>query len=217
MSPTAIRSPWSALLASILLAGSAATLLAACVSSTQLNAQWLNPNAGASLPVRSVMILGIARDTTSRRLYEDAMVNALSARGVKAVQSYMRLPGDGPAPQAMVERAVKEAGVDSVLMTQLIAVTNETVISPGFVGPGPIGWGGFYGAYSGMWGASFATAPSVQTFQNISIDTRLFDVREQKVLWSGATTTTPTSNSMQRTITEFVEVLVNAMTASKVI
>jgi len=212
MNATALRSLWS-----ILLAGGAGALLAACVSSTQLNAQWLNPNAGTSLPVRSVMILGIARDTTSRRLYEDAMVNALSARGVKAVQSYMRLPGDGPAPQAMVERAVKEAGVDSVLMAQLIAVTNETVITPGFVGPGPIGWGGFYGAYSGMWGASFATAPTVQTFQNISIDTRLFDVREQKVLWSGATTTTPTSTSMQRTISDFVDVLINAMAASRVI
>ncbi len=163
------------------------------------------------------MVIGISRDTTSRRIYEDAMVAALSARGVKAVQSYTKLPGDGPAPQAAVERAVKEVGVDSVLMTQLIAVTNETVISPGFVGPGPIGWGGFYGAYSGMWGASFATAPSVQTFQNFSIDTRLFDVREQMVLWSGATTTTPTSNSMQTTISEFVDVIVNALAAKKVI
>ncbi len=35
-------------LRSALVAGGTAALLAACVASTQLNAQWVNPNAGKS-------------------------------------------------------------------------------------------------------------------------------------------------------------------------
>jgi len=40
------------------------------------------------------------RDSTNRRIFEDRMVAALSAAGVKAVQSYKYLPDNGPADPA---------------------------------------------------------------------------------------------------------------------
>lgn len=213
MSALLIRS-----LRAALMVGAAAVLLTACVSSTQLNGQWVNPSAGKALPIKGVVVMGVINDATMRRIYEDTMVAALNARGIKAVPSYTRLPADGPAPQAEVERVVKEAGVDAVMMTRLIRVTNEVSVSPGFVGPvGPFGWGGFYGMYSGMWGGGFAIPPSINTYQNFALDTRVFEVRELTVLWSGSTTTTPTSNSLQVTITEFVKVVVDAMAQSKVV
>ena len=210
--------PWIRSVRTALLAASTVAALAACASSTQMNGQWRNPSAGKALPVRSVVVMGIVNDATMRRLYEDTMVAALNARGVKAVQSYTRLPADGPAPQADIERIVKEAGAQSIMTTRLIRVTNEVVMSPGMVGPaGPFGWGGFYGMYSGMWGASFAIPPSINTYQNFSIDTRVFEVGELAVLWSGTSTTSPTSNSLQVTITEFVRVVVDAMAKDGVV
>lgn len=203
---------------SALLVAGVALLLTACVSSTQLNGQWVNPTAGTALPIKGVVVMGVINDATMRRIYEDTMVAALNARGIKAVQSYLRLPADGPAPQADIERVVKEAGVDAIMITRLVRVTNEISMSPGLVGPvGPFGWGGFYGMYSGMWGAGFAIPPTINTYQNFALDTRVFEVRELTVLWSGSTTTTPTSNSLQVTITEFVKVVVDAMAQSKVV
>ncbi|MGH6623392.1 MAG: hypothetical protein ACREBN_05445 [Burkholderiaceae bacterium] len=213
-----MKTPWIRSVHTALLAAGAAAALAACVSSTQMNGQWRNPNAGKSLPLRSVVVMGIVNDATMRRLYEDTMVAALNARGIKAVQSYLRLPADGPAPQADIERVVKEFGAQSIMTTRLLRVTNETVMSPGMVGPvGPFGWGGFYGMYSGMWGASFAIPPTINTYQNFAIDTRVFEVGELSVLWSGTSTTTPTSSSLQETITEFVKVLVAAMAKDGVV
>jgi hypothetical protein len=196
----------------------AGVLLLSSCASTQFNAQWVNPQAGARLPVKSVLVIGISRDTTARRVYEDAMVAQLAARGVKAVPSYRTLPDDGPAPQPAIEKAVRDAGADAVLISRTVSVTNEVRVSPGMVVGPPygFGWGGFYGYYHGMWSSAYAIPPSVYTVQNVVVDTRLFDAKDFMVLWSGSSTTTPTS-SMQTTIAEFVAQLVAALVNAKAI
>lgn len=195
-----------------------AIMLAGCAASTQFNAAWLNPQAANRLPVRNVMVMGISRDTTARRIFEDAMVAQLMSRGIKAQASYRVLPDDGPAPQAAIEKAVRDAGADSVLISRTVSVTNEVRVSPGYVMGPPygFGWGGFYGYYHGMWSGAYAIPPSVYTVQNVLVDTRLFDAKDFVVLWSGSSTTTPTS-SMQQTITEFATILTNALAQAKVI
>ena len=205
------------LAARLALLGGAALLLSACAS-TQFNAQWLNPEAGSRLPVRNVLVIGISRDTTARRVYEDTMVAQLAARGVKAQPSYRSLPDDGPAAQPAIERAVRDAGADAVLISRTISVTNEVRVSPGMVmgPPGGFGWGGFYGFYHGMWASAYAIPPSVYTVQNVVVDTRLFDAKDFMVLWSGSSTTTPTA-SMQTTIADFATSLVTALANAKAI
>lgn len=205
------------LAARLALLGGAALLLSACAS-TQFNAQWLNPEAGGRLPVRNVLVIGISRDTTARRVYEDTMVAQLAARGVKAQPSYRSLPDDGPAEQPAIERAVRDAGADAVLISRTISIISEVRVSPGMVmgPPGGFGWGGFYGFYQGMWASAYAIPPSVYTVQNIVVDTRLFDAKDFMVLWSGSSTTTPTS-SMQTTIVDFATSLVAALASAKAI
>ena len=205
------------LAARIALLGGAALLLSACAS-TQFNAQWLNPEAGSRLPVRNVLVMGISRDTTARRVYEDTMVAQLTARGVKAQPSYRSLPDDGPAAQPAIERAVRDAGADAVLISRTVSVTSEVRVSPGVVMGPPygFGWGGFYGFYHGMWASAYAIPPSVYTVQNVVVDTRLFDAKDFMVLWSGSSTTTPTS-SMQTTIVDFATSLVTALANAKAI
>lgn len=205
------------LAARLVLLGGAALLLSACAS-TQFNAQWLNPEAGSRLPVRNVLVIGVSRDTTARRVYEDAMVAQLAARGVKAQPSYRSLPDDGPAAQPAIERAVREAGADAVLISRTVSVTSEVRVSPGMVMGPPygFGWGGFYGFYHGMWASAYAIPPSVYTVQNVVVDTRLFDAKDFMVLWSGSSTTTPTSG-MQATITDFATSLVNALANARAI
>ncbi len=205
------------LAARLALLGGAALLLSACAS-TQFNAQWLNPEAGSRLPVRNVLVIGISRDTTARRVYEDTMVAQLAARGVKAQPSYRSLPDDGPAAQPAIERAVREAGADAVLISRTISVINEIRVSPGMVMGPPygFGWGGFYGFYHGMWASAYAIPPSVYTVQNVVVDTRLFDAKDFMVLWSGSSTTTPTT-SMQTTIADFATSLVTALANAKAI
>ena len=197
----------------------AATLaLSACATSTALNAQWVNPQAGSRLPVKSVMVMGINRDSTARRIYEDAMVAELGARGVKAVQSYKTIPGDGPAEQQAIQSAVAGVGADAVLISRTVSVSNEVRVTPGLVAGPPwgFGWPGFYGYYHGFWSAAYAVPPSVYTVQNVLVDTRLFNAKEYVLLWSGSSTTVPTG-SMQQTIQDFAKVIGATLAKDKVV
>ena len=201
----------------------AALLAAAIVSlsgcaSTEINARWLNPQAGNRLPVKSVMVMGINRDSTARRIYEDAMVVQLNARGIKAVQSYKFLPDDGPAEQQVIQAAVAKVGADAVLISRTVSVTNEVQVSPGWVAGPPwgFGWPGFYGYYHGYWSAAYAFPPSVYTVQKVLVDTRLFDAKDYLLLWSGSSTTVPTG-SMQQTIQDFAKTITETLANDKVI
>jgi len=196
----------------------AALALSACATSTALNAQWVNPQAGSRLPVKSVMVMGINRDSTARRIYEDAMVAELGARGVKAVQSYKTIPGDGPAEQQAIQSAVAGVGADAVLISRTVSVSNEVRVTPGLVAGPPwgFGWPGFYGYYHGFWSAAYAVPPSVYTVQNVLVDTRLFDAKEYVLLWSGSSTTVPTG-SMQQTIQDFAKVIGATLAKDKVV
>ena len=204
-------------LQSLLLLATAVLALTGCAS-TELNAQWVNPQAGSRLPVKSVMVMSVSRDSTARRVYEDAMVAQLGTRGVKAVQSYKSLPADGPSEQQAIQAALKDAGADAVLISRTISVTNEVRVSPGYVAGPPwgFGWGGFYGYYHGFWSAAYSIPPSVYTVQNVLVDTRLFDVKDYTVLWSGSSTTVPTG-SMQKTIEQFASTISAALARDKVI
>ena len=205
-------------LQSALLAAATVIALSSCATSTELNAQWVNPQAGNRLPVKSVMVMGINRDSTARRIYEDAMVAQLAARGVKSVQSYKSLPGDGPAEQQAIQSALAGIGADAVLISRTVSVSNEVRVSPGLVAGPPwgFGWPGFYGYYHGFWSAAYALPPSVYSVQNVLVDTRLFDIKEYTVLWSGSSTTVPTG-SMQKTIEQFASTISAALTRDKVI
>ena len=198
----------TALVFSLLFVALGAATLVSCASNTQMNGTWVNPEAGKRAPANNVLVIGINRDSTARRIYEDAIVAQFAARGIKAQPSYKLLPELGSAPPPNIETVVRNAGVDAVLVSRTMRVSTDIRITPGHSYGPP----GFYG----MWGGAFSTAPNVYTVQNVEVESRLFDVKDLALLWSGSSTTHPTS-SMQQTITEFATVLIKALAEAKVI
>ncbi|HTN47865.1 MAG TPA: hypothetical protein VMK32_00375 [Burkholderiaceae bacterium] len=202
-----------------------AALLLGCATSTSLDAQWVNPEFAGKRPVRSVMVVGAVRDSATRRIYEDRMVAALGAVGVKAVQSYTQLPQDGPVSEDRLRQAVAAAGVEFAMVTRIINVSTQVNVQPGMVmgpawGPGwgwgggwGPGWGGFAGYYNTMW----AMPPTVTTTQNVHADTRVFEARNANVVWSAATTTSTGYDSTQRLIDQFVQLIVTSMTKDGIV
>ena len=69
-----------------------AAWLAGCAAPTVLNTQWANPQFVGKPPIRSILVMGITKDPTNRRIFEDQMVAQLQANGVQ----FSRLPADQP-------------------------------------------------------------------------------------------------------------------------
>ena len=188
-------------------------LLGACAAPTVLNTQWVNPQFAGKPPMRSILVLGITKDPNNRRNFEDQMVAQLAARGVKAVPSYQFAPDAGAVEQVKLEQVVKESGVAGVLLTRVVNVSEQVNVSPGMVMGPPMGYGfgGFYGYYGGMWATSYYVPPMVYTTQHVAADTRLFETANFTLVWSGATTTTPGSGSVESMFQQFTKLIVDSM------
>lgn len=207
----------------------AAVLLAGCATrATSIDARWVNPELVGKSAVTSVLVVSAVRDSTNRRLFEDQMVAALAAAGLKAEASYKTAPEDGPISEDSLRRAVSSAGVSHAMVTRIINVSTDVIVTPGMVmgpawGPGwghrdpwGPGWGGAASYRNSIWATSVPSQVTVN--QNVHADTRLFEAEGATVLWSAATTTAAVnSGSVPAMIKQFVEVIVSTMKEDGVI
>ena len=167
----------------------------ACAGPTVLNTQWTDPQFSAK-PMHSILVVGITKDTSNRRVYEDAMVAQLTARGVKAKPSYLFAPESGPMPFEVMEKALTGFGASGVLVTRVVNVSQSVRVTPGSaprsMSSRPsrnMGMRGFYGFYDGMWASSFHSPPTITVQENVGADTSLFETKNFGVVWSASTTT----------------------------
>lgn len=193
----------------VTVAALALVILDGCASSsTQFNGVWVNPEAGHRAPVNNVLVIGINHDTTARRIYEDAIVAQLTTHGIRAEASYKLVPELGPAPPPGIETALRNSGFAAVLVSRTMRVSTDIRVAPG-MSYGPAGFGG-------MWAGAYSVPPNIYTVENVAVETRLFDLKEFVLLWSGSSTTQPAS-SMQQTINDFATLLIKTLAEAKVI
>lgn len=173
--------------------------LAACATS-QVNAQWSDPQF-AGQPPRGAKVLVVcqAADLTLRRVCAERMAAELSARGALPVMAAD--PGDGPpAADETLLRAARQAGTAALLRT---TVSAEAVAAA----PGPsigFGIGGFGGGYRSGGGVGIGmSAPlgggSVDT--GFGANAALTDVASGRLMWSGRASAAPSSDVGQQLAT----------------
>ena len=210
------------------IAAMAALVVTGCATrATSIDAQWISPALAGKRSVQSVLVVGALRDTTQRRMFEDRMVDALAAAGVKAVASYKFLPDGGQVNEDQLRKAVAAAGASHVLASSITGMTTDVRVTPGMVsgpgwGPGRgwpstmgPGWGGFASYHNTAWVRS--TPPEVRTTQSVHGDTRVFDVAKSEVVWSAATTTAIGWDSVPQLMDQFVSLIVDTLKKDGVI
>ena len=169
----------------------AAAALASCAANTQLTSSWADP-AAAGRSYKKIVVVGVTNKSPIRHEYEDAWTRELSARGVEATPSYnFGGPGDKLDKDAAMSK-LQEMGADAVLVTRLVdKETVNTYYPPSYssvAAPSPY-YGGWYGYYS--MGYSYMTSPGyVEENKVYRIETNLYDVHGDKLIWSGLTETT---------------------------
>jgi hypothetical protein len=161
-----------------------AALLAAC-STFSVSNQWKDPS-WAGPPASNVLVLGITKSDTYRHVFEDTFVQQLQAAGVQAEPSYSQIPAG--ATSEKLSDVVKNTGAQVILTTRVQRVEQKVNVTPS--GPG---WGGFYGWYGGAW----ASTPDVTQYDAVTLETTVWDMKTQKVVWTVTTEGVGTSNIPQ--------------------
>jgi hypothetical protein len=185
--------------------------LAAGCASTTLSNSWTSPDYKGP-PLKKVMVVGVSNQPALRRTFEDEFVKELKAVGVDAVASYNFIPQDGQAEEAQVKQAVKEAGVNGVLITRFVRVDVSTQVTQTY--PPMMGMG-YYGGYAGAYGG-FYDPPMVTQTDTLVLETSLYGVDESHLLWSGTTQTFAPTNLRQE-MPGFAKVVIGALQKHKLI
>ena len=167
---------------------------AGCARQARLASVWRDPAfQGGSLG--KLMVVAVGRTPRERRLFEDELAAALTARGVAAVPSYPHV-GDERVDSARVDAEMHRMGCDGILVSRV--VDRQTVQR--YYPPTPVGYGyGYYGAhgvpyayrYGGWWpyyslGYAYAATPGYTvTNQRVSVEVNLYRFADGRLVWSG--------------------------------
>ncbi len=172
-------------------AAAAATLLVACASTPQLDAQWADPSLGPNL-LRGARVLVAcdAFEVVIRQICQDQLASEVVARGATPV---FLAPGFPVATDRSVDAqllpAAREAGAKAMMvMTVAVAVSD---VSPGF----SIGIGGFgFGRHSGVGVGADVPIGGGRVTSGYSANGRVTDVPSGRLVWTAKATAPPSSD-----------------------
>jgi hypothetical protein len=177
-----------------LMAVAASAVLAACAT-TSYNSTWRNPEAQAVGPMsgETVVAMVMSKNASTRRAAEDALAREISANGAKGIAGYTVVPDDAVGDEAKARAAIEKAGAVGVVVMRPVSKEKQITSTPSmYMGPsyGPY-WGGYYG-YG--WGGAWSTGPDIRTDTIVSVETLVYSLKQNKLIWAGESKTTNPSN-----------------------
>jgi len=185
-----------------------AALLSMSCSSTRVEGAWIHPSFGGRSIAGPVLVVGLMRDETVRRLYEDAMAAELTARGITAVKSYDVVAVELDGEPDSVVAAARSQGAQYLLSTAVIDRSTKTVVhnDP----PMMVGYGGWY---SRNWGVGVAGPTTIREYAVFAAETSLVEVATDRIEWTVRTRSTAGSD-IAADVRDFVAAILGEMTAA---
>ena len=153
-----------------------ALLFISCASSTYVTDVYRDPSAGATSFQRVAAIV-MVQDPAVRKQAEDEMVRQIGSR---AVASYTLLSAEDERGPEVVRAKLQSQGIDGAVTMRLLSAGEEPLDVGGNVGDPNKAFSGYYAG-----GRTNTTAWE----QVVRVETEIFSIADNKLLWSGATKT----------------------------
>jgi hypothetical protein len=185
----------------------AAVLLTACTTTT-FTSTWKAPDASAIDPANQrVAAVYISTDESSRRVAEDILVRKLQEQGAEGIASYTMIDSSEIRNTDAVRQKLRDAMIDGVVTMRVVDERETTRVTYGT--PGPI-WSPYYSRFWGYWGYGWAAPYSpteVTTTTVLRIETLVYALERDTLLWAGTSRTTDPAN-----VAKLVEEVADAAT-----
>jgi hypothetical protein len=159
-------------------------LLTACGQTTKLTTTWGNP-AGGAAQVHHVVAVFASKDPLVRHTIEDRIVRQIP----NSVQSYTFIENAESVDRDALRRLMKDKGFDGVLVMRVADIDRQLTYVPG-ANTWP---GDFYGYWGNAWtypyDPTYFYGDGVYGDYVIIIETALYSVNTDKLLWAGRSRT----------------------------
>lgn len=189
----------------IIFALTAFSLLVSC-SSTQIVSSWKEPATTISAnQIDKVLFIALVKNESYRRVMEDKLVTLSKGKGVP---SYTFVTGSNltDTDKAAISKRLKTDGIDLIVIMRLLDIKEETRYVPGSAMPG---YGGYWGGY--RYAAPMYYSPGYYTKDNkYLVETDVYSVEQDKLLWSG-TTSSMNPSKIDTTTAEIADAVIEKM------
>ena len=201
----------------------AVLLLAGCGSNTTIVDSWRDPNTTiAQEQFKKVLIVALLKDETNRRVAENTIV---ATEPTLFFPSYDLYDQNSTTLTAAQKTAIlTDEGYDGVITLRLVDKNTQVNYVPGtstYMGYGGMyngaygyGYGGMYGGGFGGWygayGGAYYDPGYYQESTNYIVETNVFSVKANKLLWTGTTKTVDPSD-VASTVTNIIQAVADNM------
>ena len=161
---------------------------------------------------QKILVIMVAKSPDMRELFEDRFVGELNSRRNNSFQSYTIVPMEQLRDRELVKSKIKSSRADTVLIARLVDTKTIESYSPGLIYVVPdyyYGWGTYYGVI-------FADYGYTGDVQVAYIETNLYDMKTEKLIWSTHTKTERTEGE-QQLINTFIKVIVKKLSSAGII
>jgi hypothetical protein len=166
-----------------------AALLAAGCATTSFTSTWKAPDAQPLTFKAGDKVVGlvVSKNSAVRRAGEAALVGELNKRGLVGVPAYSLVSEMDAADEGKAKLAIDTTGSVGVVVMRPVGTEQKISSTPsaGYYG-GPH-YGGFWGG--GYYGYGWGAASEIRTDTYVSIETLVYDLRQNKLVWAGQSKT----------------------------
>ena len=161
---------------------------------------------------KKIVVIMVSKDPDRRRLFEGRFSAELEARGNDAIPSFTFIPLEQLPDKELIKSKLKSIGVDTVLVSRLVDIKTIEAYRPGFVYVVPdfyFGWGTYYSVIS-------ADSGYTVDVQVAYVETNVYDMKTEKLVWSAHTKTERTEGE-QQLINAFSKVIIKKLSSDGII
>ncbi len=162
-------------------------LFSAC-SSTQIISSWKEPNKKVEVEkLNKVLVLALFKDESTRHKTEDHMVGFLGGKGVVSY-NYLDANFD-KANESLLRDQIKADGFDAAVTMRLVDVEQEKIYPSANNSLNPNIYRNFSSYYYDS-RSNYSLPGYYATSKIYTIETIVFSITENKIIWSGLTKST---------------------------
>ena len=160
-------------------------------------------------PVSDILVIAITGNEHNRRSFEKKFVAQLKSVGVDAISSEeaIPMPADLELKKEAILAAVHQYENDAVIITHLIGKEEKDVYTRG---------GSPHGGYYGFYHSRYSDPGYSSTSTSVRLETNLYDVKTEKLIWSGKSKTW-SKDSKDQIINDVIKAVINDLQKNKLI
>jgi len=196
--------------------------LCSCATTEVLNV-WQEKSAEGT-KLTNILVIGVVKKDSYRKLFENSMVDQLNALGVKASAGYKLFPNIDYLEKDMIVDKINQLNIDGVIVAKLVEKSKETVTTPSttYVSGGsyhsypyatPYSHSSnYHGYYNNSYQVAYSPGHSVE-YDISTVETNVYDAKTEGLIWSAITETAETGAT--RAITSYIGEISKQLDASK--